>query len=116
MLIRLKLPKTILWVVNLFMIFLLIFTLSRLVTYFVFRQEDISFGDLLPSFFLGFRYDLRWIAIIFLPIILLSLVPRLSPFYSAGNKKWWALYLAIMTFLVFFFFAADFGNFSYNNT
>jgi phosphoglycerol transferase MdoB-like AlkP superfamily enzyme len=42
--------------------------------------------------------------------------PRLSPFYSARNKRWWTWYLAIITFIVFFFFAADFGSFSYNQT
>jgi phosphoglycerol transferase MdoB-like AlkP superfamily enzyme len=116
MLIRLKLPKTILWVVNLFLIFLLIFTISRFVTFFVFKPEDFSFSDLVPSFFLGLRYDLRWIAIVLLPIVFLSLVPKFSPFYSAWNKKFWTWYLAIVTFFIFFFFAADFGNFSYNNT
>ncbi len=116
MLIRLKIPKTILWVINLFSIFLLIFTLFRLATFFAFKPRDLSFSDLLPSFFLGIRYDLRWIAIILLPIIFFSLIPKLSPFYSAKNKKWWTWYLALVTFLVFFFFAADFGNFSYNNT
>src|SRR5437773_4624347 len=116
MLIRLKIPKTILWVINLFLIFLLIFTLFRLTTFFAFKPRDLSFSDLLPSFWLGVRYDLRWIAIILLPIIFFSLIPRFSPFYSPRNKKWWTWYLAIMTFLTFFFFAADFGNFSYNNT
>ena len=116
MLIRLKIPKTILWVINLFFIFLLIFTLFRLTTFFAFKPRDLSFADLLPSFMLGFRYDLRWIAIILLPIIFFSLIPKLSPFYSKKNKKWWTWYLAIMTLLTFFFFAADFGNFSYNNT
>lgn len=116
MLVRLKIPKTVLWVVNLFFIFLLIFTLFRLTTFFAFKPRDLSFADLFPSFLLGIRYDLRWIAIILLPIIFISLVPKLSPFYSTNNKKWWTWYLAIMTFLTFFFFAADFGNFSYNNT
>jgi len=86
MLIRLKIPKTILWVVNLFVIFLLIFTLFRLATFFAFKPRDLSFGDLLPSFWLGIRYDLRWIAIILLPIIFFSLVPKFSPFYSTRNK------------------------------
>src|SRR5436853_7755838 len=116
MLIRLKLPKTILWVVNLFFIFLLIFTISRFVTFFVFKPEDFSFGDLFPSFFLGLRYDLRWIAIVLLPIVFISLEPRFSPFYSKRNKTCWTWYLAVITFFVFFFFAVDFGNFSYNNT
>ena len=65
---------------------------------------------------MGMRYDLRWISIILIPIVLLSLSQRLSPFYSAKNKKWWTWYLAVVTFFVFFFFAADFGNFSYNRT
>ena len=116
MLIRLKIPKTILWVINLLLIFLLIFTLFRVATYFAFKPGDLSFSDLIPSFLLGVRYDLRWIAIILLPIVVVSLMPSLSPFYSAKNKKWWTWYLAIMTFIVFFFFAADFGNFSYNKT
>ncbi len=116
MLRRYKIPKTILWVINLFLIFLLIFTLFRLATYFAFKPKGFSFYDLLPSFLMGVQFDLRWIAIILLPIVLMSMTPRFSPFYSARNKKWWTWYLAIITFIVFFFFAADFGSFSYNQT
>ncbi|HUM64676.1 MAG TPA: sulfatase-like hydrolase/transferase, partial [Chitinophagaceae bacterium] len=116
MLKRYKIPKTILWVINLFLIFLLIFTLFRLATFFAFRPRGFSLTDLLPSFLMGVQFDLRWIAIILLPIVLMSMTPRLSPFYSARNKKWWTWYLAVVTFIVFFFFAADFGSFSYNQT
>ena len=97
-------------------IFLLIFTLYRLATCIAFKPKSISFGDTIPSFLMGIRYDLRWIAFILLPIILLSMIPTLSPFYSAKNKKWWSWYLAIVTFIVFVFFAAGFGSFSYNKT
>ncbi|MES1198196.1 MAG: sulfatase-like hydrolase/transferase, partial [Chitinophagaceae bacterium] len=116
MLIKYKIPKTLLWVVNLLLIFILIFTLFRLTTYFAFKPKGFSFNTLLPSFIMGFRYDLRWISIILLPIVIFSLMPGLSPFYSLKNKKWWTWYLAIITFIVFFFFAADFGSFSYNRT
>jgi len=116
MLVRFKIPKTILWVVNLLVIFLFIFTLFRFATYFAFKPANFSFDRLLPSFLLGMRYDLRWISLILMPILLFSLFPQLSPFYSAKNKKWWTWYLAITTFVVFFFFAADFGSFSYNET
>ena len=116
MLLRYKIPKTILWVINLLIIFLLIFTLFRVTTFFAFKPHGISLDDLVPSFLMGIRYDLRWIAIILLPIVLVSMKPELSPFYSGRNKKWWTWYLAIVTFIVFFFFAADFGNFSYNRT
>jgi len=116
MLRRYKIPKTIMWVINLFLIFLLIFTLFRFATYFAFKPRNFSFLDLLPSFLMGIQYDLRWIAIIILPVVVISMFPQFSPFYSSRNKKWWTWYLAIITFIVFFFFAADFGSFSYNRT
>src|ERR1700741_2094953 len=116
MLIKYKIPKTILWVANLLVIFLLIFTLFRLATFFAFRPKGLSLGEALPSFLMGVRYDVRWIAIILLPVIVLSAFPKLSPFYSSRSKKWWTWYLAIVTFIVFVFFAAGFGSFAYNKT
>lgn len=73
-------------------------------------------GDLLPSFILGLQYDLRWIGIVLLPIAFISLFPKFSPFYSERCKKGWAIYLAIITLFLLFFFGADFGHFAYVNT
>jgi phosphoglycerol transferase MdoB-like AlkP superfamily enzyme len=116
MLENIKIPKTIRWVFNLLVLFFFIFTLFRLATYFAFKPPLFTWREAYPSFILGLRYDLRWISLMLLPILLFSLSPRFSPFYSARNKKWWTWYLAIITFIVFFFFAADFGSFSYNET
>ncbi|HEV7622004.1 MAG TPA: sulfatase-like hydrolase/transferase [Flavisolibacter sp.] len=116
MLIRLGIPKTLQWVLNLLLIFLIMFTFYRLLTLVAFGPEELHWNNLFYSFLLGLRFDLRWISLLLLPIVTASLIPRLSPFYSATNKKAWTLYLAVITFLVFFFFAADFGCFSYNKT
>ncbi|MGI8583067.1 MAG: LTA synthase family protein [Chitinophagaceae bacterium] len=70
----------------------------------------------MPSFWLGFMYDAKWIAVVLLPIALLSVHRRFSPFYSEKNKRWWSYYLAFITLVILFFFGADFGNFSYNHT
>ena len=69
---RIRIPKTLQWVINLFGIFVLIFTLFRVITFFAFHPSDITFSQALPAFLLGLRYDLRWIAIVLLPIVLLS--------------------------------------------
>jgi phosphoglycerol transferase MdoB-like AlkP superfamily enzyme len=115
-----KLPKTIpitiQWIIKLWFIYFIIFTASRILTVFLFRPGNIPYSSLLPSFLLGFQYDVKWIAIILLPIALLSLYNKFSPFYSEKNKRWWTYYLALATLLVLFFFSADFGNFSYNHT
>ena len=116
MLLRMKLPKTVLWVINLLVIYILMFTFFRLVTFLAFRPEEESVFDLFPTFLLGLRFDLRWIAFLLMPILVVSLRPEYSPFYSLRNRKYWTWYLAVVTFIVFFFFAADFGCFSYNKT
>lgn len=109
-------PVTIQWIVRLWIIFFIIFTLFRVATFFLFRPLNTPISSILPSFWLGFQYDAKWIAVILLPIALLSVRPKFSPFYSEKNKRWWSYYLAFTTLVLLFFFGADFGNFSYNHT
>jgi phosphoglycerol transferase MdoB-like AlkP superfamily enzyme len=116
MLVKTGLPKTLQWVINLLMIYILLFTFFRLVMVVAFIPAEEQVSEILPAFLLGLRFDLRWISLLLLPIVLISHVPALSPFYSDKNKKWWTWYLAFVTFIVVFFFAADFGCFSYNKT
>lgn len=116
MLVKYKLPKTILWVTNLLVLFFGIFTLFRLATFFAFKPDHVSFNDVVPSFLMGVQYDMRWISIVLLPIVVCSIIPRFTPFYSSRNKALWTGYLVLITFFVFFFFAADMGSFSYNQT
>jgi phosphoglycerol transferase MdoB-like AlkP superfamily enzyme len=116
MLKKLRIPKTIQWVFNLFCIFLLIFTVFRVSTFYAFRPVDAALYQHFDAFCLGLRFDIRWICILIAPIILISFVPAFSPFYSLRNKKIWTTYLAIITLFVFIFFGADFGSFAYDST
>ncbi|MEP6711520.1 MAG: sulfatase-like hydrolase/transferase [Ferruginibacter sp.] len=108
-------PKTIQWIVKVFFIYLFIFTAFRIATVICFKPKNIAVTDLLPAFWLGLKYDLRWIAFILLPIAIISLYPKFSPFYSERLKKIWTGYLGIITLLVLFFYGADFGQFAYIN-
>jgi phosphoglycerol transferase MdoB-like AlkP superfamily enzyme len=120
MIFKAKIPKTvpltIQWLLMLWFTYLIIFTMLRVATVVLFIPANTEPSSLLPSFWLGFRYDAKWISIILLPIAVLSVYPRFSPFFSEKNKKFWSYYLAITTLIVLFFFGADFGNFSYNHT
>ncbi|WP_084489942.1 LTA synthase family protein [Niabella ginsenosidivorans] len=116
MLAKLKLPKTILWVIHMGIVLGGLFFIFRLITFFAFRPPGISFTDCIPAFILGIQYDLRWVSIFLLPIILFSYQRSFSPFYSAGNKRFWTWYLAVASFLLFLFFIADLVSFSYNRT
>ncbi len=111
-----RVPKTTQWLAKIFLIFLVIFTAFRLATVVFFKPDRIPFSDLLPSFWLGLKYDLRWIAILLFPISLLSSFKRLNPFYSVSTKKIWTYYLGFVTLIILFFYGADFGQFAYLNS
>lgn len=113
---RLKIPKTILWLIDLFVVLFLFFSIFRVVTFFAFKPSGISFSDCLSSFFMGIQYDLRWIAMIILPIMILGINRRFTPFYSDRNRRIWTWYFAGLFFIIFFFFIADLVSFSYNRT
>ncbi len=102
--------------IKLFIIYLCMFTAFRIATAFLFKPKATGLIELVPSFWLGLKYDLRWIAIVLSPIIVLSIFKRFSPFHSARTKKMWTIYLAVITLVIMFFYGADFGNFSYNHT
>ncbi len=109
-------PLTIQWILKIWLIFFIIFTVLRIATVVLFIPMESHVQDLFPSFWLGFRYDAKWISIILLPIAILSVYSKFSPFFSERNKKFWSYYLAFAALFVLFFYGADFGNFSYNHT
>ena len=116
MFIRWKVPKTVQWIVKLFLIYLFIFTAFRIATVIFFKPNGTGIIELIPSFWLGLKYDLRWITIALSPIIILSVNKKFAPFHSEKNTKLWTIYLAVITLIIMFFYGADFGNFSYNHT
>lgn len=116
MLINLKLPKTILWVINLFLMLFLLFTAFRLITLFAFKPDSMLYADCIRALLIGVRYDFRWISLILLPLTLMSIYRPFSPYFSIKNKKLWTNYLAVIIFLLLFFFIADIISFSYNRT
>lgn len=126
MLQKLKVPHTLQWVIRLFVLYLVIFTLFRVATYIAFNPDKhavrgeyvnhYGFMKVLPAFLLGILYDLRWISIALAPIVIASCVPNLTPFRNRRNKRIWSIYLVIVTFIMLFFFGADFGHFEYVRT
>src|SRR6476620_2581687 len=116
MLVKLRFPGSLLWILNISIIYLGLFTFYRIITLVAFGPDYVNWDNLPSSFFLGLRFDLRWISILIFPLIIASLFPKFSPFYASLNKRIWTIYLVAISFIIFFFFAADFSCFSYNKT
>ncbi len=116
MFIKWRIPQTIQWIIRLFLMFFALFTIQRIITYFSFHPQSYSIGELLPSFLLGIRYDIRWISAMLFPIVIFSFIPNFSPFSGNKSKKFWTNYLSIVTIIVLIMFGADFGHFAYVST
>jgi phosphoglycerol transferase MdoB-like AlkP superfamily enzyme len=113
---QLRLTPVARWVLQLFVILLLGFTLLRLMTFVTFRPQHLSLSDVFPSFLLGLRYDIRWICIVLAPLLLVGSIPAVSPFSSKAAKLVWLIYLVLITSFILLFFGADFGHFDYVET
>ncbi len=113
---RFQLPPTSRWVLRLFVFFMLLFSMMRLLTFFSFRPDDVSIADAIPSFLMGIRFDLRWVCILLAPLLLAGSFQRFSPFETAKTKRFWIVYLVVMSSFLLFFFGADFGHFDYVET
>ncbi|HEX4958886.1 MAG TPA: sulfatase-like hydrolase/transferase [Lacibacter sp.] len=113
---QLRLTPVARWVLQLFFILLLAFTLLRVITFITFRPEHLTLLEALPSFLLGLRFDIRWICIVLAPLLLIGSIPVISPFHSGTAKRFWLLYLIIVTSFILLFFGADFGHFDYVET
>jgi phosphoglycerol transferase MdoB-like AlkP superfamily enzyme len=121
-----KVPYTLQWVIRLFVLYIIIFTLFRISSYLIFNPDKFTahgeggarypFIKMLPAFALGMAYDARWICIILSPIVIASIVPQFTPFKNKVTKSFWSVYLVIATFFILFFFGADFGHFQYVRT
>lgn len=113
---RFQLAPTARWVVHLFLFFMLLFSIMRVLTFFSFRPDDVSITDAIPSFLMGIRFDLRWVCILLAPLLLAGSFRRFSPFQSPRTKRFWIVYLVVMSSFLLFFFGADFGHFDYVET
>src|SRR5580704_17482602 len=83
-----NIPKTVRLVLAISIIFLLIMSLLRLALYLVFSSQGHSFISLLPCFLLGIRYDLRYVGILAVLILITSSLPFLDPFRRDAGRKW----------------------------
>ncbi len=109
------LPTRFLILAKTFLFFLALLTVFRVILYFVFFDtfSNIPFGLTLKSFWLGFRFDIRLIVLIWLPFILLSWIPFLKLEKPKSGLVGWQIYWLIMALALLAFYIADLGNFGY---
>ena len=111
--IKLKITNQLIWNLILGFSFLIIMSLSRIATGIVFKAPTSETGSNMEAFFLGFRYDLRYVAIIMMVVFILGLFKKTNPFSSIQGKKWVLGIWLFFSFNLFILYATDFVHFAY---
>ncbi|HNJ57715.1 MAG TPA: hypothetical protein PLH33_01670, partial [Chitinophagaceae bacterium] len=93
--------------------FLILMSLMRWVLVLTYRTPTEKSVSLIDAYWLGFRFDLRFVSITMLLLYLVGTIPYLHPI----NKKWgnrvsfiiWSVFIVLTSI----FYAADFAHYSY---
>jgi len=88
-------------------------SLLRLALFLSFSKQGHSFGAVIPSFVLGIRYDLRYVGILDVLLLLLGMIRVSDPFRSGWARRLALGLIGIAAFLVLFFYSVDFAHYSY---
>jgi hypothetical protein len=107
------LPRIIRWSCWVGIVFLVLFTVLRIVFFFSFSSRGYGFGQVTDAFFLGLRYDLRLVGGLMFVMLVLGSIPPLNPFKNKGAKVFWMVVLWAATLIALFFFIADFAHYAY---
>ncbi|MEO6568932.1 MAG: sulfatase-like hydrolase/transferase [Opitutaceae bacterium] len=101
------------WIVSLAVFYLVVMTLLRMATYFVFSQQQLGVGQVWPALWLGWRFDVRVVATAMLPLLVLGSFSMFDPFRSLWTKRVWQTLLAAFGVGLVVFYVSDFLHFRY---
>ena len=110
---KIKISNHLIWNLILGISYLILMSLLRLTTSFVFKAPASEIGSNLDAFFLGFRYDLRYVGIIMMLSFFLGLFPKTNAFTNHIGKKWAVGIWMFFSFSLFILYTTDFVHFAY---
>jgi phosphoglycerol transferase MdoB-like AlkP superfamily enzyme len=104
--------RFLLWAVGLN---LLVFSAFRLAFWFAFRSNAIEApaDDLLLSFYLGLKFDLRLLLLACLPLLALAIIPFFNPARHLWARRLWLGYFVALQIVALLLYAVDFGHYGY---
>ncbi len=109
------LPKSFNFIVYNIAVYLTALTGLRLLFFYLFYESSqaIPSDVLLNAFYIGFKFDVRVVFIMHLPLILLSLFRSQNVFYRSLKSSLWVSYLMFIFVITSVFYISDFGYYAY---
>jgi phosphoglycerol transferase MdoB-like AlkP superfamily enzyme len=110
---KFALPQIARWTLSTGLLFLVVLTLMRISLFLFFNRQSHSFGDLIPSFLLGFRFDLRMVCALMIFLLVVGSVSPLNPFHSRPARISWNIFFGLLVFALILFYFIDFAHYAY---
>ena len=113
----LKLPKLLRFLLIFIPTLTLLFVLVRIAFYMAFSDPSapLIISDFIKSMWIGFRFDLRMVVLMVLPMFFLGGIKWINPFrYDLARYVWLGILSAVFAFYVMFY-VFDFGHYAYLN-
>ncbi len=85
----------------------------RIGLFLFFNRQGHGFSDLVPSFLLGLRFDLRMVCVVMLCMLVLGSISPLNPFHSRKARIGWNIFFALVVFGLILFYFVDFAHYAY---
>jgi len=112
---QLPIPRLILFVLINIAVAAPLLWLLRIAFYIYFRAPDTSLAAplLLEALYLGAKFDLRLLLVLFAPLLLAGWIKPLNPFATRIGRRIWSVYLTVIYTLLGLFYIVDFAHFAY---
>ena len=88
-------------------------SLLRLSLFLAYSAQGHSIAALSPAFLLGFRFDLRYVGILALLLLLAGSFPFLDLFRTVAGRRLAFWVTGVAAFMLVFFYEVDFAHYSY---
>ncbi|MGG9971518.1 LTA synthase family protein [Ferruginibacter sp. SUN002] len=106
-----RLPRLIRWILSVYLSFLVVMTLFRSIFYWQFNPSGKAFSG--SAFFMGLRFDIKFISILSLFILILCVFKFLNPFKKEKAKHFWNIFLPLVFVVTFIVYAIDYFHYDY---
>lgn len=112
---QLPVPRIVWFVILNIIIVAPILFLLRVAFYIYFKAPDTSLAAplLLEALYIGAKFDMRLLLLVFVPFLLLGWIKPVCPFDTSPGRRIWSVYLVMAFTALGLFYIVDFAHFAY---
>ena len=106
-----RMPVLLRWILSVQFMFLIVMTVFRYIFYLRYNPAGKPFSG--SALLMGGRFDIKFVCILGVVMLLLCSLPFLNPLRNKTAKKLWLVLLSLIFILTVFFYAVDYFYFDY---